>query len=189
MKSLFGFVIKPVGGRYRNTTEIGGVDYVRSTSVEDHESTTREGLVLETPAGYVGPIKKGHKLLVHHNVFRQYYDLKQGKSSSNAYFFGDNFVVDDTEFFAYHDGKKWNAVGRYCLVKPVKGEESIMQFDTFQSEKSMVVEMVSPNEYLSSKLVKKLDKVVCKPDAKYKFVIDGEIYYRMYETQILAKWM
>jgi hypothetical protein len=189
MKSPFGFIVEPIGGRYRNTTDIGGTEFIRSISVEDHKATTREALVLETPLRYKGPIKIGDKLLVHHNVFRQYYDLKQGKSSSNAYFFNDKFIVGSEEFFAYHDGNDWNAVDRYCLVKPIEEENKVLQFDTFQKEKALVVEMAYPNKYLSSKSILKLDKVVCKPDSKYEFVIDGEVYYRMYDHQIVAKWM
>ena len=44
--------------------------------------------------------------------------------------------------------------------------------------------MKYPNEYLSSKGVKKGDRVIFKPDSEYEFEVEGEKLYRMYDHQI-----
>jgi hypothetical protein len=37
VKSLYEFIVRPVGGkRYNNTKSIGGIDFIISTSEEDH---------------------------------------------------------------------------------------------------------------------------------------------------------
>ena len=82
MKSPFFFIVTPSKGkRYNNTKEIGGIEFITSTSEEDHKFSNREGIVMEVPLGYNGPIKKGYKLLVHHNVFKFYNDIKGARKS------------------------------------------------------------------------------------------------------------
>ena len=76
MKSPFQFIVKPVKGkRYDNTKEIGGIDFIISTSQEDHKFSNRYAEVVSTPIDYSGPIQTGDILLVHHNVFKFYYDI------------------------------------------------------------------------------------------------------------------
>ena len=78
MKSPFFFIVEPLNGkRYNNTKEIGGVEFITSTSEEDHKFSNREAKVIETPIDYNGPIKKGDILLVHHNVFKFYNEIEK----------------------------------------------------------------------------------------------------------------
>ena len=51
-------------------------------------------------------------------------------------------------------------------------------------EEPLVGIMKYPNEYLSSKGIKKGDRVIFKPDSEYEFEVDGEKLYRMYDHQI-----
>ena len=47
MKSPFAFIVKPVKGkRYNNTKEIGGIEFIISTSQEDHKFSNREAEVI-----------------------------------------------------------------------------------------------------------------------------------------------
>ena len=70
-KSLFEFIVRPIGSkRYSNTKSIAGMDFVVSTSEEDHKFVNREGEVLSTPLDYDGNIRVGDILLVHHNAFK-----------------------------------------------------------------------------------------------------------------------
>ena len=102
MQSLFDFIVKPANNkRYNNTTNIEGLEFITSTSQEDHKFSNREAVVINVPLGYVGNIKKGDTLLVHHNVFKYYYDMK-GRQKSGKSFLKDNlFFVDSDQFFLY----------------------------------------------------------------------------------------
>ena len=95
MQSLFDFIVKPVNNkRYNNTTDIDGLEFITSTSQEDQKFSNREAIVINVPLGYTGKIKKGDTLLVHHNVFKYYYDMK-GRQKSGKSFLKDNlFFVD-----------------------------------------------------------------------------------------------
>ena len=92
MKSPFYFIVRPLDGkRYNNTKQIGGVDFITSSSEEDYKFSNRMAVVVETPLNYTGKIKTGDILLVHHNVFKYYNDMK-GRQKSGKSFFMNDFV-------------------------------------------------------------------------------------------------
>ena len=177
---------KPLEGRrYNNTKEIGGIDFIVSTSEEDHKFSNRYAKVVETPLGYAGPIKPGHTLLVHHNVFKFYNDIKGNRKSGKSFFKEDVFFIDDEQFFMYNNGTSWCAYDRYCFVKPVPLKESYIR-KPFSEEPLMGI-MRYPNEYLLSQGVKEGDTVCFSPDSEYEFTVDGEKLYRIYDHQITIK--
>ncbi len=183
MKAPFSFIVKPIKNRrYNNTKSIGGVDFVVSTSIEDHNFSNREAEVVELPLRYEGPIQVGDVLLVHHNVFKYYNDMK-GKQRSGKSFFKDNlFFVEEEQYYAYKHNGNWNAVDRYCFVKPVDVEDSYIYKPI--TEEPLVGEMKYPNDYLTSKGISSGDRVCFKPESEYEFNIDGEKLYRMFDHQI-----
>lgn len=183
MKSPTQFIVKPLKGkRYNNTKDIGGVDLIISTSEEDHKFSNRYAEVLETPLDYNGEIKRGDTLLVHHNVFKFYNDMKGRRQSGKSFLKDDMFLVDPDQFYMYKNENGWNSYERYCFVKPVSVEESYI-FKPF-SEEPLVGEMKYPNDYLLEKGVKVGDRISFKPDSEYEFTVDGEKLYRMYDHQI-----
>ena len=53
MKSLYQFIVKPVGGRrYDNIKKIGNIDFITSTSEEDAAYSNRQAEVIETPLNH-----------------------------------------------------------------------------------------------------------------------------------------
>ena len=125
MKSPFSFIVKPIKGkRYNNTTDIGGIEFIVSTSKEDFKFSNRQAEVVELPLGYNGPIQKGDILLVHHNVFKFYNDMKGKERSGKSYFKDDLFFIEPEQYFAYKHNGVWNAVDRYCFIEPVPVEDS-----------------------------------------------------------------
>tara|TARA_R110000823_G_scaffold979_4_gene3947 strand:+ start:1975 stop:2538 length:564 start_codon:yes stop_codon:yes gene_type:complete len=186
MQSPFYFITKSINGkRYNNTKDIGGIEFITSTSEEDHKFSNRYAEVIEVPIDYEGPIRKGDTLLVHHNVFKFYNDIKGVQRSGKSFFKDDLFFVDDEQFFMYKQEEEWYAYDRYCFVKPVPITESYI-FKPF-SEEPLIGEMVYPNEYLYERGIKKGDRVCFRPDSEYEFDIDGEKLYRMYDHQITIK--
>ncbi len=100
MKSPFYFIVKPINNkRYNNTKSIDGVNLITSTSIENHIYANREAVVVSTPIGYEGEIETGDTLLVHHNVFKYYNDIKGRQKSGKSFFKDDLFFLDDEQFF------------------------------------------------------------------------------------------
>jgi len=183
MRSPDYFIARPLKGkRYNNTKNIGGVDFLISTSEEDHRFSNREAEVIETPIKYNGPIKKGDTLLVHHNVFKFYNDIKGNQRSGKSFFKDDLFFIELDQFFMYKSEGEWKAYDRYCFVEPVPPTESHI-FKPMKEEPLMGI-MRYPNEHLSSYGVKDGDRVSFKPDSEYEFNVDGKKMYRMFDHQI-----
>ena len=186
MKSPFYFITRAYNGRrYDNVKSIGGIDFITSTSEEDHKASNRYAEVIETPLGYEGPIRNGDTLLVHHNVFKFYNDMKGRQQSGKSFFKDDLFFIDEEQFFMYKQDGEWNSYDRYCFVKPVPTSESYI-FKPF-SEEPLVGIMKYPNDYLKSKGISSGDMVCFKPESEYEFDVDGEKLYRMYDHQITIK--
>lgn len=186
MRSPFYFIAKPVNGkRYDNTKEIGGVDFIVSTSEEDHKFSNRFAEVVELPLGYKGPIKEGDTLLVHHNVFKFYNDMRGRQKSGKSFFKDDLFFIETEQFFMYKQNGKWNAYDRFCFVKPIPTTQSYIK-KPFSEEPLMGI-MRYPNEYLLERGIKEGDMVCFSPDSEYEFTVDDEKLYRMYDHQITIK--
>lgn len=183
MRSPFYFIVNPLKNkRYNNTKEIAGVEIIVSTSEEDHKFSNRYAEVVEVPLGYEGPIEKGDILLVHHNAFKFYNDMKGRRRSGRSFLMDNTFFIDFEQFFMYKKGETWNAHDRYCFVKPVPATESYIKKPF--TEEPLMGEMAYPNEYLLSQGIKPGDKVCFAPDSEYEFDVDGEKMYRMYDHQI-----
>lgn len=186
MKSPFYFIVKPIKGRrYNNTKEIEGVELIVSTSEEDHKFSNRYAEVVELPLGYTGPILPGDILLVHHNVFKYYNDMKGRQKSGKSFFRDDYFFIEFDQFFMYKRGFTWNTHDRYCFIKPIPAIDSYIK-KPFSEEPLMGIVKYS-NEYLLSKGVFPNDKVCFTPDSEYEFDVDGEKLYRMFDHQIVIK--
>ena len=186
MRSPFYFIVKPLDDkRYTNTKNIDGMDFITSTSEENHKASNRQGVVVATPLGYDGEIEVGDLLLVHHNVFKFYNDMK-GRQKSGKSFFKDNlFFIDQDQFFMYKHNDHWVCHDRYCFVKPVPVEESFIM--KLGKEEPLIGIMKYANKYLSSQGVNPGDRISFKPESEYEFTVDDEKLYRMYDHQITIK--
>lgn len=183
MRSPFYFIAKPMKGkRYDNTKEIGGIEIILSTSEEDHKFSNRYAEVVELPLGYEGPILPGDTLIVHHNAFKFYNDIKGRRRSGKSFFKDDLFFIEPDQFFMYKQDGQWKSYDRYCFVKPIPAIDSYIK-KPFSEEPLMGI-MKYPNEYLLSQGVKAGDTVCFAPESEYEFTVDGEKLYRMYDHQI-----
>lgn len=186
MKSPFYFIVNPQDNkRYSNTKDISGVNFIVSTSEEDHKFSNRFATVIETPLGYNGPISIGDILLVHHNAFKFYNDIKGRQKSGKSFFRDDTFFIESEQFFMYKNINGWHSHDRYCFVKPITAKESYIK-KPFSEEPLMGI-MKYPNEYLLKQGVSSGDLVCFAPDSEYEFTVDEEKLFRIYDHQITIK--
>lgn len=177
MQSPYCFIVQPVGGkRYSNTKEIDGVELITSTSKEDHTTTNRQGVVMSIPLYYNGPIEPGDIVIVHHNVFRLYYDMKGREKSSWSFLKDNTFLVTSEELFLYKKIKgDWKAPSPYCFVEPIKAEcKELLSTDINEALFGTMVYKNSDQEN-----VQEGDQVVFSPETEYEFRIDDRLLYRM----------
>lgn len=178
MKSPFCFLVNPVNNqRYDNVKKISDVEFIISSTKEDHTISNRFAKVISNPINYKGPIKPGDILLVHHNVFKLFYDMKGVEKSGRSFLKDNEFLVDQDQFFAYKQDKKWYANYDYCFIKPSLKEESVIfSNDTYQP---LTGHIAINNKYLEDLGLKLGDKVCFRPNSEYEFTIDDEKVYRV----------
>jgi hypothetical protein len=190
MQSPTQFLITPVGGRrYDNIKKIGGIDFITSSSQEDHTVANRYGEVIATPIGYEGDIEPGDILLVHHNVFKLYYDMQGREKSGPSHFVNNVFMVEPDQFFLYKRDGKWHTHSRYCFVRPLDNENcSIFNMNIEDNTKAHLLgQMVYSNKELDSLGIREGDVVGFQPHSEYEFKVDGEVLYRMFTSNICIK--
>jgi hypothetical protein len=187
MKSPNMFIVRPLNGRrYDNIKNIGGVDLITSVSQEDHESSNRYAEVVETPINYSGEITKGDVLLVHHNVFKLYYDMRGREKSGASYFKDDLFFVDYEQFFLYKHNNNWKSHSKYCFVKPIESKDSIIKKNCKEEPLVGTIEYI--NDELLSLGLSVGDEIAFEPDSEYPFTIEDQKLYRMFTNNITLKW-
>jgi len=76
MRSLYDFIVKPLGEEYDNEITIGDKKLVLNTKIESFKFVNNVAEVVEIPAAFNTPVKKGDLIIIHHNVFRTFYDMK-----------------------------------------------------------------------------------------------------------------
>jgi hypothetical protein len=179
LRAVNQFIVQ--GQRYNNTKG----DLIVNTSEEDHRFSNREGVVVALPLGYDGPIGVGDTLLVHHNVFKYYNDMKGRQQSGRSFFRDDLFLVDYDQFYMWRSDGDWVPHDRYCFVEPIPPKESII-FKPLTEEPLMGV-MRYPNDYLKGQGIESGDTVTFRPESEYEFIVDGEKLYRMFDHQVTCK--
>lgn len=178
MRSLHHFVCEPKDGkRYDNTKELSGKQFITSSTEEDHSVTNRIAVVKSVPLKYDGPIKPGDELIVHHNIFRIYHDMKGREKSSYAHLFGNTFLIDPFDIYAYrrNDGQ-FTAITPYVFISPVdKMSESIIENNIATEELTGVI--VYSNDDSKDLTVGRMIKY--KPHIEYEFNIEGKRLFRL----------
>lgn len=185
MKSPHYFVVRPFNGRrYDNMRKYGDHDFIISSSQEDHTVTNRHAVVESVPIGYDGDIKSGDLVIVHHNVFRLYYDMKGNERSSWNHYKDDIFMVEFDQLYLYkRDDSDWMSPYPYCFVEPIKNDNTgpILTTD-INKYLTGVVTYVPSND-----VVQQGDTIAFQPESEYEFRIDGRILYRMKMKNICLK--
>ena len=183
MQSPYSFIVTPVKNkRYDNTKSYGKIDFITSTSEEDHSTSNRYAIVVSTPINYKGPVKKGDTLLVHHNVFKFYNDMQGRRKSGKSYFKDNLFFVDPDQFFLYKQNNEWRGYYKYCFIKPSPVKDSWIKKNTIDEPLYGTIKYI--NNQLLSMGLNVGDEISYQPDSEYEFVVDGERLYRMFTDNI-----
>ena len=179
MKSVYNFVVKPKGERYNNTKKLDGGELILNTEIFNHQYVNREAIVISTPIVGDTDIKAGDTVIVHHNVFRRWHNVKGIEKNSRSYFNENTYLISHDQIFLYKRNDKWIAPKGYCFVKPLK---AIDQFN-IESEKPLqgIVKY-------SDGTVKVGDLVGFRPNSQYEFIVDSERLYRVLSNFITIKY-
>ena len=181
MKSIYGFVIEPLGGRYNNTKNIGGKELILNTEIYNHEFVNRQATVISCPIiGDDLGLTPGDTVIVHHNVFRRWHDVKNRERNSKSYFDENTYIVNADQIFLHKPLiGDWKAPKGFSFIKPIK---SIDKYNIDQEKHLIGVVKYSDGSH------KHGDIVGVRPNSKYEFIIDNERLYRVMNSFITIKY-
>ena len=179
MKAPFDFIIEPKGERYNNTTKVGDKNLILNTEIYNHQYVNREAIVKSIPTAFETKIKPGDTVIVHHNIFRRWHDVKGKEKNSRSYFNENTYLVKPDQIFLYKRDNNWIAVDGYCFVQPIKQR---IEFSQDIEERCIGIVEYSDGMYSKNELVG------FTPFSTYEFIVDGKRLYRVMNKFITIKY-
>ena len=174
MKAVFDFIVTP--------KEQKQTSFILNTELQNHLFVNRIGVVLSTPINNDTGIEEGDEIVVHHNVFRTFRDIK-GKEKKSKSFYKDNlYFVSPSQIYAYKRTTQWKALKGFNFVQPLKENNMF----SINKEKPLVgiLKFKDPN----LRGVTEQDLVGFKPESEYEFVLDKMKLYRVSSNSITIKY-
>jgi len=184
MRSVFDFIVKPVGERYNNKVKIADKELIVNTKIESFKSVNNFAEVAALPLAYSTDIKVGDIVVIHHNVFRVFYDIRGNKKNSRSYFKDDLYFCNLDQIYLYKNTGKWKAFGDRCFVKPIKNKDYL----NVDKEQKLIGILKYGNSSLEALKINEGDLVGYTPYGEFDFVIDGQRLYCMKSNDIVIKY-
>jgi hypothetical protein len=179
MKSVYNFVVTPKGERYNNKKKVGDSELILNTEIFNHQYVNRTAIVKSIPLIGDTDIQPEDEVIVHHNVFRRWHNVKGIEKNSRSFFDENTYLINQDQIFLYKRNNKWEAPKGYCFVKPLK---AINQFN---------IECEKPLQGIvkySDGTVEVNELVGFRPSSEYEFIVDGERLYRVLSNFITIKY-
>ena len=184
MKSLYDFIVEPIGDKYNNEIKVGGKKLVVNTKIESWTFVNRIAKVVETPIAFKTNIKKGDTIVIHQNVFRTFYDMRGDKKVSRSWFKDNTYFVSLDQIYLYKNNKGWHTFGDRCFVQPIKNKNSL----TTDKEQKLVGILKYGNSTLEALKINEGDKVGYTPNSEWEFLVDKDRLYCMKSNDIVIKY-
>ena len=179
MRSLYNFVVEPIGKRYNNSVNVGDKELILNTDIFNHHHVNRLAKVISTPTMIDTDISIGDTVIVHFNVFRRWTDVKGREKNSRSYYKDNKYFISTDQIFLYKREDDWICPKGYCFVQPIK-DNSKLNADV---EKPLVgiVKHTDGRAELNS-------LIGFRPRVECEFVIDGKRLYRIPSQFITIKY-
>ena len=179
MKSIYGFLIKPIGQRYNNVKKIGDKELILNTEIYNHQYINREAEILSVPKIGETDIKVGDKVIVHHNIFRRWHNVKGIEKNSKSYIKEDLYIAHPDQIYLYKRKDNWVAPKGYCFIQPIKETN---EFNIKTEKRCIGIVLYSDGS------VNVGDLVGFTPFSTFEFVIDCIRSYRLLSKFITIKY-
>ena len=182
MKGIFNFIVEPKGDRYTNIKDNNGKELILNTEMQNHMYTNRVGIVKSIPSVYNTDIKVGDEVVVHHNVFRRFRNMRGEEVNSRSYFDENLYLVNNDQLFMYKRDGVWVANDGFCFVKPIKETKAFAE-----NEEKPLIGIIKYKDKNNTGF-EVGDLVGFKPNSEYEFLIEGKRLYRIPNNFITIKY-
>ena len=185
MKSLYNYIIS-TENRYNNKVDVEGKELILNTEIteRDYHFVNRIGEIVNVPINIKTFAKPGDPVIVHHNVFRRWFDVRGNERNSASFIEEDKYAVNPDQIYAIHDGTGWRCLPEYCFVEPLDNDD----LWSLESEKKLLGKLTYTNDYLDSLGLSCGDVVGFTPDSEYEFNIDDKKLYRILSNEITINY-
>lgn len=184
MTGVFDFIVKPVGSRYENSVDIDGKELIVNTKIESFKSVNNIAEVVSIPLAYKTDIKIGDTVIIHHNVFRRFYDMKGKQKNSRSYFKEDLYFCNADQIYLYKTDTEWKSFGDRCFIKPLKNIDNLK----LDKERKLIGILKYGNDSLKELEINPGDLVGYTPFGEFEFIIEGQRLYCMKSNDIVIKY-
>ena len=178
MNAYKDYIVSPMGDRYNNSVQIGEQELILNTEIFNHQYINRLAKIIATPLLFQSPLNVGDEVIVHHNVFRRWHDMKGREKNSRSYFKEDKYIISQDQIYLYKKDD-WSAMPGYSFVKPLK---SIDNLDTGIERPLIGIIKHSDGSFNKEELVG------FAPSMEYEFIVNGERLYRVMNKFITIKY-
>jgi hypothetical protein len=179
MKSIYNFVVTPKGERYNNKKKVGDSELILNTEIFNHQYVNKEAIVISTPIVGQTDIKAGDTVIVHHNIFRRWHNIRGEEKNSKSFFNESTYFINQDQIFLYKRNNGWKAPKGYCFIKPLKATNPLN------------IDLEKPLQGIikySDGTVKVGDLIGYRPKTQVEFIVDGERLYRVLSNLITIKY-
>ena len=183
MNGWDSFVVKPIKTRYENTKKIGDSELILNTEIFTHKNVSNNAVVIGLPKNIETEIQVGDEVIIHHNVFRRWHDVRGIERNSKGFFDEETYFVNEDQLYIYKHDNEWKSLDDYCFVKPISNDDIF----SLEKEKPLVGIIKYSNNVLRCKGINVGDRVGFAPRSEFEFIIDGERLYRVQTKAITIK--
>jgi hypothetical protein len=160
MRSVYNFVVEPIGNRYNNAKKLGDKELILNTDIFNHKFINRKARVISTPImGNNTGIKVGDEIIVHHNIFRRWHDVTGKERNSSSWINENTYSIYHDQIYAVKTKDSWKPLDGYIFLQPLKEDNE------FSTEKEKFIGKV-----------------------RFEFVIDGKRLYKVNLNLITIKY-
>ena len=183
MRSVYDFIVKPIGERYANTKKVGDKKLVLNTKIESWKFVNRFAEVVSTPIAIATPVKQGDIVVIHQNVFRRFYNMQGRQVNSRSYFKDDLYFAGVDQVYLYKRKQDWISINDRCFVMPIK-ETNVLNNN---KELNSVGILKIGNSSLEELGITPGCIVTFKMGSEWEFNIDDDRLYCMKSNDILLE--
>ena len=180
MHSVFNYLVEPKGSRSTRKKDIEGQELLLNTELQNHEYVNRIGTILSLPLVTVyKELKEGDDVIVHHNVFRRFRDVRGKEKDSKNYLSENVYLVQPDQVYAYKRNNEWKALEGFVFVMPIK---ETRMFSVNDERPLIGIVKYSNGEFEKEQLIG------FRPNSEYEFIIEGQRLYRVPVNSITIKY-
>ena len=178
MNAYKDYIISPIGDRYNNSIRVGEKELVLNTEIFNHQYINRHAKIIATPLLFQSPLNVGDEVIVHHNIFRRWHNVKGVEKNSRSYWKENKYIISEDQIYLYKQSD-WIAMPGYSFIKPLK---AINEYNTEDERPLIGIVKYSDGTFNKKELVG------FTPSSEYEFVVNGERLYRVMNNFITIKY-